>query len=203
MKDELGALNSKYDLAIKRAKVLDIDLEDQHIENILKGRRFEIYIATLFDKHGFEILEWTPDKGTENNLYVHQNNNPDLLLRSKGGGFKLAVECKFCSQPFYRHPCGEPVISWSSVRKYQYYERYANKHKDCPVFVVVGYKGDASSPHSCFWAELQVLKHTSVDLKKHLTKKEDQYALKESLIGAFRFNEKSIMEITPDSLISD
>jgi len=67
----------KYGAAIKKAvagvKILGYDMKDKNFENILKGREFEICIATLLTKNlGYNILEWTPGKGSISTLMLKQ-----------------------------------------------------------------------------------------------------------------------------------
>jgi hypothetical protein len=133
-------LSSKYQKAVKDAKIMDVDLKHYNFESILKGRQFEICIAkSLTSISGFKLKEWTPDKGIGSNVFVESNLNPDLVFADRMGN-EFAIECKF------KGKIGSfTTVAWSSVKQGRRYEKF-QQTRNIPVWVAIGVEGNAEKP---------------------------------------------------------
>lgn len=136
-------LYQRYEQVVSEAKEMGIDFFDKNYESILKGRRYEICVATdLVRDNLFEILEWTPDKGFESNIPVASNTNPDLVVESANGEV-IAIECKFRSGYFFKSTSNE--ISWSNVNQVRRYQDFESSRR-IPVYIALGFGGVPQNP---------------------------------------------------------
>lgn len=137
-------LKKIYNEAVENALTFGIDLKHKRFESLLKGRLFEICIAKIVSKElNYTILEWTPDKGFDHEIFVQSNLNPDLILSDRGGN-KVAIECKYRS--FVGKIDGiDNSTSWSDVKQAERYLDFSKKRK-IPVFLALGLAGDPSEP---------------------------------------------------------
>ena len=151
-------LLSKYDKIKNEAEIFGIYFDDPKYENLLKGRRYEICVATSLVKNNrFKILEWAPDKGFESGIKVESNGNPDLVVRSQVG-YELAIECKYRSKSYRK--TNEYGIDWSYVYQVERYMKFS-KNRNIPVFIAIGFLGDPTDPEEHYLISLEKLLSSS------------------------------------------
>ncbi|WP_143764273.1 hypothetical protein [Cognaticolwellia mytili] len=144
MKASEKRLISQLDKQVAEGKIFGVDFKHKHYESILKGRQFEIYIATWLTKElGFEIEEWTPDKGVDQDITVKQNLNPDLIVSNHSGDM-FAIECKYRGKFSVIEDVSESV-RWSYMYQGCRYRDF-QKEKNHPVYVALGVAGPADKP---------------------------------------------------------
>ena len=88
----------------ERARVFDVNFDDDTFSNILKGRQFEVFVASVFvKKYGYKVIEWSPDKGFNAGIFSESNLHSDLLIQDKHGCL-FAVECKYRGDYYFYNP---------------------------------------------------------------------------------------------------
>lgn len=112
-------------------------------ENKIKGRKFEEFIVTKFDKKYFELIDWRSDK-FKDGIYPKSSKYPDLEYKYSDfkNSKKFAVECKYRSKKY-----DEVIIA--ELDKIKEYKRYSDENK-IPVFIVLGLAGEPSNPEECY-----------------------------------------------------
>lgn len=164
MEDSYSRLDKQYKAFKNEVKDFGVDQDDPKYASLLKGRRYEIYVATsLVKNHKFEILEWTPDKGFESDIKVSANTNPDLIVADKAGG-KLAVECKYRSDYFFLTKKDKKEVSWANKNQMLRYEKYSIDH-NIKVYIALGLFGDPRNPKQHFLISLKSLCDSSTPVK--------------------------------------
>jgi hypothetical protein len=159
MESSYDKLQSKYDQFITEVADFDVPVASDNYYNILKGRRFELYIACrMVNEKGCDIIEWTPDKGFVAGLKVEANSNPDLVLK-QADGQTIAIECKYRSKIESMRKFPDAVI-WCSYGQLKCYERFAEERK-IPLFVALGIGGDARDPDSVYMAGFKEMNNLS------------------------------------------
>jgi hypothetical protein len=108
------------------------------------GYDFEKYVVQKFSPKYFEITNWAGDKFVEGR-FAKTTLQPDiqLVLRSAGKRYPLAVECKWRSNPkseFVRFADDEQLVR---------YQKFA-KTNNTPTFIVLGIGGKPSDPAEVF-----------------------------------------------------
>lgn len=133
-----------------------------------KGMDFEKFIVERFglNKNHFHLLEWRSDKFHQG-IYPKSNQNPDLVYEFKLNNFvrKFSVECK------YR---GIPINGSVYLMDDNNYRNYAAYHmNEMPVYIVLGLRGNPSSPKELFLIPFQEAKPemTYDELSKYRTTK--------------------------------
>jgi hypothetical protein len=140
------------DKAVKKAtEVYEVLTED---EASSKGNDFEKYVADLFNKDYFSIVEWTSDIARKRDQFVEADNNPDLVVRyqDKKRNEKFAVECKFRSDLY------QGKLQWSKPDQLKRYRQYAEENS-IPVFIVIGLGGEPDNPERMFCIPLEEAKY--------------------------------------------
>lgn len=155
-------MREEFEQKKKYAKILGVDLDDNEISNLVKGREFEIYCAKMFDAHpNILIKRWTPDKGIDNDIYVENNGDPDFFLETRNMDVTsyIAVECKFATPWSFRDQNSEN-FTWS---KWDQYKRYGGfrKRENVEVLILTGVNAPASNPQQLYLAKLYDLKAMS------------------------------------------
>jgi hypothetical protein len=149
-------LKSDHDRIKSEGLVFDINFDGERYESILKGRQFEIFFANqLMQDSDFEILEWTSDKGTENEIYVSSNGNPDFLFQYDKR-FKFAVECKYRGKHFEDYRKKQNTIQWANVTQADRYKVFGTQ-RQVPVFIALGFLGEATRPLHTYLPTLNTL----------------------------------------------
>lgn len=151
------SLQNEYKKKCHDAKLLGIDLEDsKNLANLIKGRLFEVYAAKFWDSDiNINIVDWTPDKGFHENIYIQSNGNPDFLLETnKNGLSRIAVECKYRTSTFKLH--SKTLVKLESQKKHLRYDEYSQKN-NIPVFILIGLAGKADKPESIYLVPNQKL----------------------------------------------
>ncbi len=149
-----STLSKEFEKIKREAAVFDINFDDPKYENLLKGRRYEICVATnLVKNKKFTILEWTPDKGFDSGIKVESNGNPDLVVKNSSGA-EFAIECKYRSGCYRSGKKNE--ISWGSLYQAQRYQHFSNK-RNMPVYIALGYLGEPTMPEKHFLISLDKL----------------------------------------------
>ena len=194
MQAQNDKLNEQLILLKEQAKVFDVNFDDKKFNGLLKGRQFEIFVASTFHhKHGCEILEWTPDKGFNKGIKVKINENADLLLKDKDGHI-FAVECKYRGDYYFytRNEIPSPKeLSWGTRKQGYNYKKYGEE-KSADVYVAIGFRGDASNPESNFLVPLNKLFTESV-VKRHQNK--NNYVLTLDSISEFKIENNNFYDL--------
>ena len=117
-----------------------------------KGRAFEEYVVSHFNKKYFTLKEWRGDKYYEGN-YAESNRYPDMEYEFSLGDkiVSFAVECK------WRSKFKNEQIQWATEEQADIYRKF-EKEKDMPVFVVIGVGGSPSDPERVYAVPLKALK---------------------------------------------
>lgn len=117
-----------------------------------KGRAFEEYVVSHFNKKYFTLKEWRGDKYYEGN-YAESNRYPDMEYEFSLNDkiIPFAVECK------WRSKFKNEQIQWATEEHADIYRKF-EKEKDMPVFVVIGVGGSPSAPERVYAVPLRVLK---------------------------------------------
>ncbi len=154
----LQALENQVEIFKQDIQALGYDFDDTKYRAIIKGRKFEIFVAqALQNEYGCEILEWTPDKGGLQKLKVKQNGNPDLLFRSPSGR-AFAVECKYRkSYTRIENLLQGESKKWFNWAKKEQYERYKKFSERFPVYLGLGYANEPDNPLQCLVIPLEEL----------------------------------------------
>ncbi len=133
------------------------EVDENNTENGLteaeeKGRAFEEYVVSHFNKKYFTLKEWRGDKYYEGN-YAESNRYPDMEYEFSLGDkvVPFAVECK------WRSKFKNKQITWATEEQADIYRKF-EKEKDMPVFVVIGVGGTPSDPEQVYAVPLRVLK---------------------------------------------
>lgn len=165
----------EFEQARQKALTLGIDLNDAELDNLIKGRLFEEYAAKYWNKHKkITILDWTPDKGFNNNIYVASNGNPDFLLQIKAQAqtVHIAIECKYRTKPFTLEGVSSKpntFFTFEAEEKIQRYDRYS-KNNDHSVYILLGTGGTASSPKNIYLVPVsEILANGVEDRYKNLS----------------------------------
>lgn len=145
---------------VSEQKGIDVNLNDgdeNGTENGLtepeeKGRAFEEYVVSHFNKKYFTLKEWRGDKYYEGN-YAESIRYPDMEYEFSLDGkiISFAVECK------WRSKFSNEWITWATEEQADIYRKF-EKEKDMPVFVVIGVGGSPSEPEQVYAVPLRVLK---------------------------------------------
>jgi len=203
MKASYEALSQRYNDAIVNAKVFDVDIHNVDFDRLLKGRLFEICIAELLTKkHGFTLLEWTPDKGFGKKIFVAANLHPDLVFANKAGE-QFAVECKYRSGfgPFKVDKFYD-AVSWCKAKSLINYQRFARKRK-INVWVALGVTGDPRKPDVLGFIPLHTLANASTLVFSTVDDVDDQYACKRDFLSEwcvaseYQFDQDCFLRMEP------
>lgn len=130
-----------------------------------KGRAFEKFVLSMLPESEWVIEDWTKDKSKRLRRQVESDKNPDLTVRNKKTGERIAIECKFRSRTWV-NKFGINGISWNPY-SHEFYKRYGQK-EGIPVKVVFGLGGNPKSPDKIFVVPLERLeefKGKSIPLK--------------------------------------
>lgn len=173
------SLKETHRKCIEDCKIFDIDFQSSDYENILKGRKFEIYFARqILENPDMEILEWTSDKGFENGIRVKANGNPDFVIGYKQQ--KFAVECKYRSSHFRRNGV-QDSISWCSSWQNQRYRQFGEE-RGIRVYLALGCHDLPEQPQLTYFVEHQTL----IDLSKPVTiNNNDQLLVSQARISRY------------------
>lgn len=106
----------------KIGKAIDALMEEEK-ENYDKGVEFEKYVARLFNKKYFSIVDWTRDASNKLDIMVESDSNPDLTIRYIPTNEKFSVECKFRSNLY------DGKLRWTYGQKIEDYRQYARENK--------------------------------------------------------------------------
>lgn len=117
-----------------------------------KGRAFEEYVVSHFNKKYFTLKEWRGDKYYEGN-YAESNRYPDMEYEFSLNDkiIPFAVECK------WRSKFKNEQIQWATEEQADIYRKF-EKEKDMPVFVVIGVGSSPSDPERVYAVPLKALK---------------------------------------------
>ncbi len=180
VQSEYDTLKESYESIVRDGFTFDIDFKSDKYDGLLKGRRFEIYFAKkLLTTPGYEILEWTSDKGFENGIPVKSNGNPDLVV-SYNGRFKFAIECKYRGTYFKRG--GLNLISWAETWQADRYKTFS-EDRNIPVLVAIGFGENSFKPSKLICSSLDVMINYSeiIEVSKNSNNKSNiQYMLDEN-----------------------
>jgi hypothetical protein len=157
------SLKEKYNDAEKKAAILGVDLNDSNIDNLVKGRLFELFAAKTWDgDYRTEIDDWTPDKGFNENIFIKSNGNPDFVVSFIDSRKVVAVECK------YRSRFNQAVfVNFGEEKIINRYKKY-EAEKNITVFILLGVGGVAEQPENLYLLTLD-----EIDKIKHIDKYEN------------------------------
>lgn len=121
------------------------NIADNSDESTRKGREFEKYVVSLFDRNFFSIVHAQSDKSFDGR-HVETNQNPDFVLRleTNSGWANIGVECKYRSKVNKNYPI--QFCEDYQLRNYQNFG-YANEMN---VFIVLGIGGTPSKPEEMY-----------------------------------------------------
>lgn len=167
MQESYKNLKAIHEKAIVDARAFDVDFKDKKFESILKGRLFEIRMASYFEKDlRLRIVNWAPDKGFLSGIFVESNLHPDLHLATRNGD-QFAVECKYIGRkPMYINNLKMPdAITWAKEKQPQRYTNFGSE-RNIPVWVAIGHLGPADDPHSIYLTPIELMQSNSRLWKK-------------------------------------
>ena len=141
--------------ARKRTAARQLENKKNGMTSEEKGRAFEEYIITRFDRNEYKLLEWRGDKYCKGWGGAEANCKPDLTFENKRSGDRFAVECKFRSRPNGRK------LEWATDEQLQRYRDYQGKEK-IPVFIAIGLGGNPRDPEALFIMRLDRMKFPDV-----------------------------------------
>jgi hypothetical protein len=124
-----------------------------------KGTRFEQYIASLFPRDEFSIIDHTRDTSKLLNRPIESSSHPDFTFRHKKSGKEFAIECKWRGRWWQPKNELESGISWNIRHTFQY-QKFEEKSK-IPVFIAFGIGGVQSNPDELYFLDLAKIKHYS------------------------------------------
>ena len=154
-------LNAEFNKIVEEARIFDFPYQNKKYENILKGRKYELRVARSLHNQGYTFLEWTPDKGFEEGIYVKSNNNPDLVVAKNS--HVIAIECKYRSKYFMKRVRKyRDEISWASILSANFYAEFSER-RNLPVFLALGFKGNPESPDNEYLIPLDIATSLSSD----------------------------------------
>ena len=187
VQNEYDTLNRNYETIVNDGFTFDIDFKSDKYDGLLKGRKFEIYFAKqMLATPGYEILEWTSDKGFENGIPVKSNGNPDLIV-SYRGGLEFAIECKYRGTYFIRDG---KLISWAEKWQAERYNRFS-EDRNIPVLIAIGFGENPSQPSKLICSSLGAMINASntIEVSKKSTDRSNfQYMLDENSSDALSLN---------------
>jgi LPXTG-motif cell wall-anchored protein len=139
-----------------------------------KGRAFENYVVSRFNKEYFELKEWRSDKYHEG-VYATSSQLPDLEyhFRTKSQFAKFAVECKWRAEFF------KGRIEWAKGYQLSNYRDYERK-RNIDVFVIIGLGGTPENPQSVYVVPLREIRSnvlTEHQLKQYYRYKQGNFFL--------------------------
>ncbi|MDN7025112.1 hypothetical protein FGU65_09460 [Methanoculleus sp. FWC-SCC1] len=103
-----------------------------------KEKRFENYVARLFDPRSYAVVGRNGDSSAANAPH------PDLVFRCRRTGELFAVECEYRSE---LDP--EGILEWPDPEQLERCRAFAHE-RYVPVFVVVGLGGFSDEPECMF-----------------------------------------------------
>jgi len=148
-------IQEEFNSAQERALLFGLDLTGSHLDNVVKGRLFEVYGAQYWHRHDrLRILDWTPDKGFHHDIDVGSNGNPDFLVEVDviANKKRIAIEAKYRNTHFFLNPdkAGKRLFCAFEKRyKIERYHRYAIE-KGCPVYILLGIGHTADNPEALY-----------------------------------------------------
>ncbi|EPG66447.1 hypothetical protein [Leptospira wolffii] len=144
------SLFTKMNFLDKLLKTVDLWIPDERQAMLDKGKDFEKYVISKFDKNYFTIVDWTRDHDINSSgRLVESNLNPDLKIRYNPTKDLFAVECKFRSNPVKSSKINDYVVNWSKPEQIKRYSDFMKRER-IPVFVVIGLSGKPMSPEYMF-----------------------------------------------------
>ena len=118
--------------------------EVKELDSFEKGRLFEDYVVTLFNKRKFKLLEWRSDKIASNGVMPESISYPDLEFLVMGKRpYRIAVECK------WRRYIINGVINWAKPHQIREYLKFQYQN-NVTVLVALGIGGSPSNPERLF-----------------------------------------------------
>lgn len=122
-----------------------LNVEERNMESIQKGREFEKYVVTYFDKNYFTIAHAQSDKSFDGR-HVESNQNPDFVMRleTSFAQVSIAVECKYRSSINKNYP-----IQFCEEYQLKNYQRFGYEN-DMNVFLVLGVGGKPDNPDDLY-----------------------------------------------------
>ncbi len=136
----------------KLVENVEKDTDNDLTESEEKGRVFEEYVVSHFNKKYFTLKEWRSDKYYKGH-YAKSNCYPDLEYEFSLDGkvVSFAIECK------WRSRFNNEWITWASDEQADFYRKF-EKERKMPVFVMIGIGGTPSAPERVYAVPLRVLK---------------------------------------------
>lgn len=183
------ALEKEYKKLVRDGLDFDIGFNKEGYQGVLKGRQFELFFARQMVQNPLvEILEWTSDKGVENNIKVKSNGNPDFVFVHKTG-YMFAVECKYRNVAFEKDNVKR--ISWATTWQAKRYIKFSND-RSIPVFIAMGRGPLATNPESVRFLDIHQLisKSDEVEVTLKDGKVSSQFMIPERQLSEYSINKK-------------
>jgi hypothetical protein len=157
MERTILSLKEKINDTEKNARIFGVNLNGSNNDSLLKGHLFEIFAAKIWNEnYRTTIVDWTPDKGFNENIYVKSNGNPDFVLSDTETQKIVAVECKFRSG-FNIDTKTNKAIWITFVKKtFNRYRKYQIEN-NITVFLLLGVGGTAEQPDNLYLLTLDEL----------------------------------------------
>ncbi len=151
MERTIISLKEKYSYAEKNARILGVNLNDSKIDGLVKGRLFELFAAKIWDgDYRTTIVDWTPDKGFNENIYIRSNGNPDFVVSDTQTHKVVAVECKFRGRFNIDKKTNKAIwIRFGEKTAFNRYRKYQIE-KNIIVFLLFGVGGVAEQPDNLY-----------------------------------------------------
>lgn len=184
MEKTILSLKEKYKDAEKKASILGVNLNDSKIDNLVKGRLFELFSATIWSEdYRTEIDDWTPDKGFNEKIFIKSNGNPDFVVSFMGSRKVVAVECKFRSR--FKDGVFVDIAKKDIINRYKKYE----VEKNIIVFILLGVGGSAELPNS-----LYLLPLSKLDAIKHINPIYFDFSTTKTKLIPYKVNKNSLID---------
>jgi|GEM_PF-4822023 len=157
-------LENQLERIYEEAAILGVDYKNTYIDNIIKGRVYELHVAKSLCEYGYEILEWTPDKGIPQGISVKTNQNPDLVVRK--GKNTFAIECKYRNAGIpKKNLYHKDEINWAASKSLKKYHAFSN-NREIKVYLGLGFWGNPDSPQYEYLVSLNDIEDLSESPRK-------------------------------------
>lgn len=141
--------------------------EDRGERWALDGLTFEKYVITRFSRDANRLLDWRGDKYIPGYGGPESSGDPDVLLMTRSGKDRFAIECKYRSH-WWNSPEHGQCIEWAREDQYRRYVGF-EKRRGIQVYVAIGVGGSPSDPAELYVGRLEEIKYR-IARKYHLEK---------------------------------
>ena len=177
-------LEKKYNSAVEKAFVLGVDLKDSNIDGLVKGRKFELFSATIWNNDKRTLIEdWTLDKGFNEKIYIKSNGNPDFSILQNDSYKRVAIECKYRSK--FNNKVFTNLGNEKSIKRYNVFQR----EKNIDVFILLGIEGSSDNPNCLYLIPLKNIEEVRVVDKFY-----DNFNTTSNKLRKFKVNKNNLID---------